>query len=482
MEPLNKKGKTIHSEAREIVRKVIQECDEEATRNTVKFAIKQANKRISNYTGISERTVTRIRKESSEAGESSLTTPGKNRPRPAIRNVTCDSFDINVIKMVIHNFYVVEKKVPTCKKLLANIRDKIQFPWGEQSLRRLLKRIGYQWKKCNNRRKVLIERPDIVDKRFHYLRKIREYRRESRQIIYIDESWVDANLTFRKCWQSESEPGVITDTSSSNRLIIAHAGSEDGFVEGALLNFKAGTTSGDYHGQMNTDNFGKWVKEKLLCLPSDISVDDNNLYVPVSNIPCNSVIIMDNAPYHSAQLNKPPSKSSVKKVMIEWLQKNYINCSENMRKAELFELIQLHKPPTTVYIFDELFKKYGHTVLRLPPYMCDLNPIELAWAKVKRVIRSENITGDYALNKLKTVTNEAVQKVTTEDWVGFCSHVKKVEKEYWEKDGIVEDVVDSLIISVGEGDTSDDFSDYECDSPYESGEESELAEPLPEEM
>lgn len=157
---------------------------------------------------------------------------------------------------------------------------------------------------------------------------------------------MDANLTFRKYWQSESELGVITDTSSSNHLILAHAGSKDGFIDGALLNFKAGNTSGDYHGKMNADNFGKWVKEKLLCLPSDISVHDNTLCVPVSNIPCNSVIIMDNAAYHRTQLNKPPSKSSVKKVMVELLQKNEIRCLEKMRKPELYQLIQLHKSPT----------------------------------------------------------------------------------------------------------------------------------------
>lgn len=117
MEPIKKKGKTIHSEAREIIRKVIHECDEEARINVVKLPVKQSKKRVSHYPGISERTVLQIRKESSEAGDTSLTTPGKSRPRPAIQNVHGDSFDINVIKMAIHNFYAVEKSAPTCKKL-----------------------------------------------------------------------------------------------------------------------------------------------------------------------------------------------------------------------------------------------------------------------------------------------------------------------------------------------------------------------------
>ena len=31
----------------------------------------------------------------------------------------------------------------------------------------------------------------------------------------------------------------------------------------------------------------------------------------------------------------------------------------------------------------------------------------------------------------------------------------KVEKEYWKKDGLVEDVVEEILITVGEGDDSD---------------------------
>jgi len=88
------------------------------------------------------------------------------------------------------------------------------------------------------------------------------------------------------------------------RLIIVGAGSEHGFVPNSTLIFKAGQCTGDYHGQMNRDNFIKWLQEKLL-----------------PNIPKNSVIVFDNAPYHSVQEDKIPTKSSLKKDMITWLLK-----------------------------------------------------------------------------------------------------------------------------------------------------------------
>jgi hypothetical protein len=39
------------------------------------------------------------------------------------------------------------------------------------------------------------------------------------------------------------------------------------------------------------------------------------------NLPLNSVVVMDNAPYHGRQEDKPPPKTAVKKYMIDWLRR-----------------------------------------------------------------------------------------------------------------------------------------------------------------
>jgi hypothetical protein len=92
-----------------------------------------------------------------------------------------------------------------------------------------------------------------------------------------------------------------------------HAGGINGFIPNAALTYKAGSSTEDYHGEMNTANFEKWAVEKL-----------------IPNLPAQSVIVLDNAPYHSLQINKPPSAYTIKTDMISWLHKKGVNCHETM--------------------------------------------------------------------------------------------------------------------------------------------------------
>lgn len=105
--------------------------------------------------------------------------------------------------------------------------------------------------------------------------------------------------------------------------------------------------------------------------------------------------------------------------------------------------------------------------------MCELNAIELAWAGIKRYIREHNVTGDMSLTQLQQVTEMAINSITPTDWEGYTSHVKKIEDEFWRKDGLMEDVIDNFIISAGGMDSSD-----EENSEDESTSDSELARPL----
>jgi hypothetical protein len=99
-----------------------------------------------------------------------------------------------------------------------------------------------------------------------------------------------------------------------------------------------------------------------------------------------------------------------------------------MRKDSLYKLTVPLKPKEKAFNIDRILSDYGHTVVRLPPYMCDLNPIELAWAKIKRIVREHNVTADLSLQKLLQTARDAIGQVNQEEWEGFCQHVESLER------------------------------------------------------
>jgi hypothetical protein len=47
-----------------------------------------------------------------------------------------------------------------------------------------------------------------------------------------------------------------------------------------------------------------------------------------------------------------------------------------MTKAELYDLIKMHKPQHETVATDCILAEHRHTVIRLTPYHLDLNPIK----------------------------------------------------------------------------------------------------------
>ncbi|GBN44927.1 hypothetical protein AVEN_155621-1 [Araneus ventricosus] len=198
-----KKGETLKSQARKIVHNVAEFCIEEAAAKSLKVPLPQAMKRVSQATGVLEFTIRKIRNEVSVLDETEvLSTPGKHRKSSSHQKFEFDDFDKCVIRQTIQDFYIQQKKVPSLRKIFPVLTKKLNFQWKKESLRKVMHSMNFRWKKCANKRKVLIERPDIVFWRNNYLRKMRQYRKSGCQIVFIVETRVDSNLAFKICWQN----------------------------------------------------------------------------------------------------------------------------------------------------------------------------------------------------------------------------------------------------------------------------------------
>ena len=157
--------------------------------------------------------------------------------------------------------------------------------------------------------------------------------------------------------------------------MVLFSGGQHGFIPNALLIFRSGSKSGDYHDDMYHENYMKWLQDWL-----------------IPNLESKSVIVVDNTSYHNVQLNRHPTSNARKGEMLLRLDKHGIRYSSNMTKAELYDLIKVHKPQYETFAIDRLLADHGHTVLRLPPYHPDLNLIEKIWGIVKTRIAAKNVT------------------------------------------------------------------------------------------
>ena len=220
---------------------------------------------------------------------------------------------------------------------------KIGYQCGIAHLRKILKELGFKWKKKTQiNRELLMERSDIVANRIQFLRQMKKYREQGWTVVYTDETYVHTSHTVPKTWQSD-DSSMKVPFSKGQRYIIVHAGTKAGFIQGAKLTFKAESETGDYYKEMNADNFFKWVRERL-----------------VPNLPAKSVVIIDNAPYHNIQIDKCPTTATRKADMQAWMNRHKIAFTADMFKPELLQLCRQNKPSPS-YVLDNLLWEHVRT-------------------------------------------------------------------------------------------------------------------------
>ncbi|XP_076299344.1 uncharacterized protein LOC143218186 [Lasioglossum baleicum] len=225
------------------------------------------------------------------------------------------------------------------------------------------------------RNSALIDKQHIVSWRQNYIKNIRELREEGRPIYYLDETWYNCGDVVNKLWvdtkvtsprnaeERRLSTGLPAPANKGKRLIILHIGSEDGFLPGGLLCFESKKNTADYHNEMNGDTFFEWFKKILPTLRD------------------RAVIVMDHAPYHSV-IKEPHPKLIWKKArIVEWLQGKGETIDADPVKTQLLDIAEKYRQPGKIYAVNEYAKEHEKLVLCLPPYHCELNPIELAWAQ-----------------------------------------------------------------------------------------------------
>lgn len=439
----NKSGRVICSCGREMIRNAYVRLRHLHPERSVE----ETAATVSDLLGVSVSLVMDVKKEMKN-NDGNVATPSRKRPRSAgkrRRTEVYDDFTKCALRSSVHRFFR-SNEIPTVKAIAADFNASGDVtplkPW---TVRRLLNDIGFRYEK-RGRNSLLIERDDIVAWQQKYLYDVARYRMEGRKIFYLDETWVNAGHTLSTVWTDTTvashhdafmrglTTGLKQPSGKGQRLIVTHIGSEDGFVSGCLDIFR-GTKTGDYHEEMDGTRFERWFGAVLPQLPQG------------------SVIVMDNASYHSRLEEAVPTTSSRKQVVQDWLTSKGLAWDEKMLKKELLSLVTSVKTRYIKYRVDGAAERAGCIVLRLPPYHCELNPIELIWAQMKRGVAARNAT--FKLADVEVLLREEAAKVTAQHWANAVQHVISIETKF-RGDGGASAHVQPIIIHLDEDDMDSD--------------------------
>jgi transposase len=332
------------------------------------------------------------------------------------------------------------------------------WPWGRTSLWKILKRIGFEF---SSRQKGyyarLRENPDNIALRGAYLTKLEEYKEQSRQIVYMDESWINKNITPKYVWHDNSLETVdAVPSGKGQRWIMIGAGTKEGWVENSFRIWKGTQKNEDYHTEMNADVMNDWMEQYLL-----------------PNVRRDAVIVVDRAPYHTAcsEDTSPPQANWKKQKLAEYILEHSNNYSEDqmlnephgrrngMLKSELYRIAREVAPPkqlrlqVTVNRWNER-NQTDIKILLLPIAHPQLNPIEMVWSWVKVEVGKRNKS--FTMTSVKNETIKRVGEINATQWNAACNKSDAVAVEYMEVDDIEEDSDDDHEESDVQDDEDDD--------------------------
>jgi len=373
---------------------------------------KNATERVAHGLGIGEATVKRIMATHKQGFPVTVERKAKGKP-PYRMSLNLQP----VIREYIRQKNLKGQKI-SAEQIQSYLLQKHTVEIPMSTLLRSLNRLGFTYG-LGKRRTALKERDYVVLARRRYLRKKIANRNDDgslkRPEVYLDETYINKNHSNQFTWYLEEEgPWVNKPSGKGPRVIVLHAITVNGWVDNAQLVFDANRRTGDYHGQMNWDNFSKWFETQLL-----------------PNIPENALIILDNAKYHNVFAEGTfPVPTTRKEALCNWLAKNNIPWTTDMLKPELYELCK-RLAPVPEYKLDQIAEAAGHSILRTPQYHPELQPIETCWGVVKNYMAAHC---DFTMKNFREQLPAAFTKVTTRTCKSLIAKVVKQEEKYWDED------------------------------------------------
>ena len=225
----------------------------------------------------------------------------------------------------------------------------------------------------------------------------------------------------KECAKQENEEENMDESNSSERILWHE----------------------DYHDSMNGDSYEQYFADSLC-----------------TNVPQGSLIIIDNASYHSRNDETYPVSKWKKQQYIDWLKSKDIVVPKKNLRDELWTMCKQERDRYPAKIVESIAKNAGHETLCLPCIIA--NSIQSKWFGVlKNYVATEN--KDMTLKSVEELFRKrhAELKDQPEFWKKCMEKVKRIEEDYRKSDISVDIQVEKLCVEL-HPDSLSDSDELKC--------------------
>jgi hypothetical protein len=299
--------------------------------------------------------------------------------------------------------------------------------------------------------------------------------------VYLDESYVNRNHSLGMTWWHPDDPTGSTGsipTGKGERLVLLTAIGKDYGIFGdlesleTLMLFQAKKGTGDYHDNMDSDMFCRWLELQLFPVLRRQGIQ--------------AILVMDNASYHgvpapgSINIKSMTKKSDVTEHLDRYNvpyragrapHGDTLEQLKEILKAWLKENAAAHNLLVGVTRVEALCKKHGHfKPLMTPPYHPELQPIEKLWRDVKMFV-ARQFAGTRSMKELEEHVKTGFRKYgTAQATKGKMEDIEMWEQKYKTK-GVYADVIDLTTVEESDDEVDFDEDDNDSDDDDDSDEE-----------
>ena len=375
---------------------------------------------------------------------------GRGNPNHPLHSPAEPDFDLEIcIHRIMHEQIALKAKHIAVKHIQQQLLEEYRTFVSIFTLTRWMHELEYTW---DDKKFIGSLTPQYRNSRirsfiWHYAEALRLQRQGTHIIVYLDESYIHALHQMKKGWHPKSGPyrnnETQGDVDTGKRLIIMHAMSKDGMLEvenavgsnflhevtpTAQFVFEAASfDDSDYHTTIDGDAFTLWVKNRLL--PAF-----DALY-PGKKM----IIVMDNASYHkprdfdwitSYDMDKTECVSFLKAhrvkeftaqregVEVTFKQTQFSKRSSKTNGAptvkELQQAVKAHlkqHPGINKTRIDKLLQPRGDFIVWTPPFVPEVQPIEMIWGQVKNEVAAQ-YTLKRTIDMTREQTDDALDRIT----------------------------------------------------------------------